>query len=114
MNIPVNDENQWLEDADIWAQNGTTVGFILITFIFSLFMRVPLSIFISFYLGHDFKRVCVFFVISLYNFFYFSQQISLLRRETWNIRTDDRATINLEADFRSSNESFDIEYRGNS
>ena len=76
-------------------------------------MRVPLSIFISFYLGHDFKRVCVFFVISLYNFLYFSQQISLLRRETWNIRTDDRATINLEADFRSSNESFDIEYREN-
>jgi len=26
MNIPVNDENQWLEDADIWAQNGTAVG----------------------------------------------------------------------------------------
>lgn len=33
MNIPVNDENQWLEDADIWAQNGTAVGFYLITFI---------------------------------------------------------------------------------
>lgn len=37
MNIPVNDENQWLEDADIWAQNGTTVGyFVLINFYFSI------------------------------------------------------------------------------
>lgn len=47
MNIPVNDENQWLKDADIWTQNGTTVGFYLITFISFYYMLVPLSILIK-------------------------------------------------------------------
>lgn len=73
MNIPVNDENQWLKDADIWAQNGTAVGSTYILLFFSItwyFVRISRL---------RFPYLCTTFSF----FFFFFQQISqqTLRRD---------------------------------